>query len=145
MEIRDWSKIKKAIGFPKSEIRKAFDGLTVALSQEPDNQLIRFVRVYVALELARKFPTYLAYPPDDLSYLCVVVDSTDSVRTFFVQLLYAKYYCLALERGGDRNYSDLAKQHLDRAEQLACRDFYRDEVKFWRKRVDNVQDEQAKK
>jgi len=136
MDIRDWGGAKKFLGGAKGKTREAFDSITVALAQEPENQIIRFIRVNVAIEATKKMSGLLDYALLDLQHLRTVVNQTDTVRIFFVELLSAKcYYWLGI-RTSDSSQFIMAEVCLERAWPYACLEFYKQEVQHWRGRIE---------
>jgi len=144
MEIRDWGRTKQFFKGAKGKIREAFDGITVALAQEPDNQIIRFIRINVAIEATQKMSGLLDYALLDLQHLRTVVDQTDTVRVFFLELLSAKCYYWLGVRTPDSSQFIMAEAYLDQAWPYACLEFYKQEVKYWRGRIEEEKNRNRK-
>jgi len=140
MKERDRSKAgklwKAAVGtHPEEEVRRAFDSVTVALSKEPDNQVIRFIHLNIALEAAATINGYLDAALQDLQYLEVMIDRSDSVRMFFLELFWVKYYYWSWQRYSLGLQLENAEDHIFLASAYACTEFYEKEIHRWFVRV----------
>lgn len=142
MEIRDWSIFEKLDNYSslRYEVHLAYDSINAAVTMEPENDLIRFVRVTTALEVSKHYSEFLNYVPADLEWLTVQSGDFDRPRLFYLKLLSAKYYYWAGKRGkkADRQlmYGD-AKALAESSKQFACRPVYKQQAEYWLEMIED--------
>ncbi|MFA5134791.1 MAG: hypothetical protein WC505_03270 [Patescibacteria group bacterium] len=139
MEIREWSKLRKAFAGAGGLVREAFDSLTALRNLEPKNENIRFLRINVGLEAAANLSDLLIRILEDLEYLDLELDRSDRGACFFLELDWAKYYTWQAETEDERmqqRFLLFAQYHLLAALQYAERPYYREQIISWKQRID---------
>lgn len=139
IEIREWNSLHKLFSDARGLVHEAFNNLTALRDQEIKNENIRFLRINVAIEVARKLPDLLTRTREDLEYLDKELNRSDLGACFFLELDWAKYYYWRAEKEGKRTkqrFLLFAQLHLNEAVQYAERPYYREQVVEWKRRID---------
>lgn len=139
MEIRDWGWFAKMVGKPVTNACLAFDSISSILAVDSSNEIIRFLRINVAIEMAPHAPYLLDTAYLDLCWLDVNMDGIDRGASFFTELLWAKYYywCVKKQKDIDKLwYLENAQCYLNSAFSYAQRPFYEREIVCWKKMID---------
>jgi hypothetical protein len=137
MSERYHSKLVKLLtaGAILSRVRKSYEDMTVALTQAPGNDTIRFLHAGTAIEIADRFPEFLPDAGDDIKWIESNIAPEDSIRLFFLNLLEAKFYYKRGLLTEERLHFQTAWLFIKKASTLACNKHHLNEVMVWEERI----------
>ena len=121
------------------DARKAFEKITDALEDDPNNMNIRFVRASAAVEVAKHIPKLLYYADEDLLWLEIYLDHNDSVMVFFYNLTMAKYYYKEAKINkrslSRRVMIEKSIEYICLAYEAVCSEVYAQEQNHWENKI----------
>ena len=109
--------------------------MTTALEQDSTNEVILFIHAAVAIEIAEYLPEFLPAAHRDLTHLRNLIDTTDTVRMFFLELLWAKHYYREAKFTHERTTLYQSRTALERAKGYGCTAYHRQEIDWWEERT----------
>lgn len=145
IELRDRNGFSKLLAYCfgggmdafRKEAKIAIDSISLAFVDAPNDEVIRLVRIAIALEALQVLPDSGTFQMirSDLQLLEMQTDTTCIPRQFFIQLFWAKYQYFVAKREQKKSAAELGIEHLQRAYAFACTDFYKSEVTLWSGRL----------
>jgi len=126
---------------PIEEARKGFKIICDAVEKDPDNRILRCLRVTAATESAEHLPEMFNYARNDLEWLDSCVAPSDSIAMFFVNLNWAKYYYKLGRKRKHTGFIRQAHQSIARAGEYACTPVYSSWATEWKNKIEkNIKD-----
>ncbi len=146
IQIRDMAFAKKfftwiASGFSsksmKAKVRSAIELICQTVEENPDDIIVRFVRVAIGAEALIMMPDsmYFSIVLADLKRLQESTEISAAYQQFFLHLYWVKYFYALADSQDDGRPLAQARDHLSMADSFACMEFYRSETANWRKRL----------